>query len=248
MSEFSVLITGAAGGIGKVLCRCFLEAGWNVVSTELPGKAQTLKGVTGIDADLSTLTAEPEALAHFRSNVLDACGKKPLKALVNNAAMQYLSTTDALSVRDFNSSFVVNTLAPFVLTQCFLPELEAAKGNVLNIGSVHAQATKPEFIAYATTKAALHGLTRALAVDLGGRIRVNTLAPAATATPMLLEGFEGQPEAYNALAAAHPIKRIAQAEEIASAALFLCSDEASFVTGSTLYIDGGVLSRLHDPL
>jgi NAD(P)-dependent dehydrogenase (short-subunit alcohol dehydrogenase family) len=142
----------------------------------------------------------------------------------------------------------VNAIVPFMLTKSFLPELKQASGSVVNIGSVHAQATKPGFIAYTTSKAALHGLTRALAVDLGPGVRINTLAPAATATEMLKAGFEGNPVGYGALEKVHPAGRIAEPEEIARIALFLVSEDAEFITGATLFADGGILSRLHDPV
>jgi len=87
-----------------------------------------------------------------------------------------------------------------------------------------------------------------MAVDLGGKVRVNTLAPAAISTPMLEEGFAKNPDGLKALAECHPVNRIGSTNEVAKAALFLCSDNASFITGATLYADGGVLSRLHDPV
>jgi len=124
--------------------------------------------------------------------------------------------------------------------------LLATGGCVLNIGSVHANATKPGFVSYATSKAALHGLTRALAVDLGERCRVICLAPAATETDMLRAGFEHNPGGLEQLASMHPLNRLATPQEIARLAVVLAS-EAQFCTGSTVYADGGVLSRLHDP-
>ena len=128
-----------------------------------------------------------------------------------------------------------------------MPQLRAHKGVILNIGSVHAQATKKEFVTYATTKAALHGLTRAMAVDLGPDIRVICLAPAAIATSMLKAGFEGKPAAFAELEQCHALERIGSPEEVADAAVFLLSEKAAFFTGSTIYLDGGVLSKLHDP-
>jgi NAD(P)-dependent dehydrogenase (short-subunit alcohol dehydrogenase family) len=118
---------------------------------------------------------------------------------------------------------------------------------VVNIGSIHSALTKPRFTCYATSKAALGGLTRSLAVELGGTVRVNELNPAATDTPMLRAGFEGKPGAFERLAAVHPAGRIAAPDEVARAALFLTSDAASFINGESLRVDGGVGVRLHDP-
>jgi NAD(P)-dependent dehydrogenase (short-subunit alcohol dehydrogenase family) len=107
--------------------------------------------------------------------------------------------------------------------------------------------TKSAFISYATSKAALQGLTRALAVDLGGRVRINVIQPAATDTSMLREGFAGNEAGLAALGQYHPAHRLAIPDEIAAAVLFLVSDECRFMTGSVINVDGGIGSRLHDP-
>lgn len=242
----AVIITGAAGGIGQGLCEHFRKAGYFVVGTgRTVPESPYINAAFGLDLNqLATDTTLAEA---FRTKVLARVEDRPINALINNAAVQILGKTQDITAQDMTLSFNVNVLAPFLLTQTFLSDLIAADGSILNIGTVHAQSTKPEFLAYATTKTAMHGLTRALAVDLGGKIRVNTLAPAATATPMLEAGFEGKEEAFKALETCHPVGRIASVDEIAEAALFLCSENASFITGATLYADGGILSRLHDP-
>jgi len=243
-----VIITGASGGIGYSLCKHFRESGWFVVGTSRRAPKDNTAYDAFITADLNALVTDSQVLQDLVDNILKVRGDRPIKSIVNNAATQILGKTAALKAESFTLSFNVNVIAPFLLTQAFLDHLVKTKGNVLNIGSVHAQATKPGFAAYATSKTAIHGLTRALAIDLGPDVRVNTLAPAATATPMLKAGFEGQDDAYAALAEAHPLRRIADVSEVAKAALFLCSDDASFITGSTIYTDGGVLSRLHDPV
>lgn len=246
--QSSVLITGCNGGIGVRLVECFAEDGWNVIGVD-----QTEATVSHRDnsnllrADIADFVRNPGALEAFGREVRARSENAPLRALINNAAVQHLGRLDVLNAENIISTMDVNVIAPMLLVKEFLPELEQNVGSIVNIGSVHAQATKPEFSAYATSKTALHGLTRALAVDLGPKVRVNTLAPAATATPMLKAGFEGNSEAFTALKNVHPLRRIAEPEEIARIALFLASDQATFLTGATIYADGGVLSRLHDP-
>lgn len=247
MPKFSVLITGASGGIGAALCQHFQKNGYHVIGTGRRRPDNFHPSSSYIMADLAALTKDTVALKRFHIDVNKASHLAPLKTLINNAAVQILGGAHEISAQMMEKSFAVNVTAPFLLTQVFADVLEENEGAVLNIGSVHAQATKPGFIAYTTSKTALHGLTRALAVDLGGRIRVNTLAPAATATPMLLSGFEGKEEAYAELARMHPLGRIAEPSEVSEAAFFLCSDQAKFITGSTFYVDCGILSRLHDP-
>lgn len=242
-----VLITGCTGGIGKALVKTFAAAGWTVIGVDRTDEKKGDTAPNFIKADIAEFCGDERKLSAFAAAARTALAGKALCALVNNAAVQILGGVGELTPADFIKTMQVNAIAPFLLVKAFLADLQAAEGAVVNIGSVHAEATKPGFAAYATSKAALHGLTRALAVDLGPKVRVNTLAPAATATSMLKAGFEGNAGAFAALKDAHPLKRIAEPSEIARIALFLASNEASFLTGATIYADGGILSRLHDP-
>jgi NAD(P)-dependent dehydrogenase (short-subunit alcohol dehydrogenase family) len=240
------LITGAAGGIGQALCQAFQQAGYRVIGTDRRENEDSV-AASFVEADLAAVCRNPEKSAAFLSSLKEHLPDGSLAALVNNAATQILGRTKEVRVQDWNDTLDVNLLAPFLLTQMLLPYLERTHGSVVNIGSVHAHATKPGFVCYATSKAALAGMTRALAVDLAGRVRVNIINPAATATPMLLEGFIGKEALYEQLGAMHPLGRIARPEEVARVAVFLTSDAASFITGSEINVDGGILSRLHDP-
>jgi NAD(P)-dependent dehydrogenase (short-subunit alcohol dehydrogenase family) len=243
----AALVTGIAGGIGSALGAAFRAAGYRVIGT---GRMRADSDICDafVEADLNQLADDDAALDAFARAVRAALDGAELEVLVNNAAAQILAPAGSLSMDAWRRTMNVNLTAPFRLVQTFLSDLEAARGCVINIGSVHAQATKPEFAAYATSKAALHGLTRALAVDLGARVRVNCLAPAAIATPMLMAGFEGREAAFQDLEACHPLNRIGAPEEAAAAAVFLASPGAAFATGTIFYLDGGVLSRLHDPV
>jgi NAD(P)-dependent dehydrogenase (short-subunit alcohol dehydrogenase family) len=107
--------------------------------------------------------------------------------------------------------------------------------------------TKSGFAAYATSKAALAALTRSLAVELGGRVKVNSIRPAAISTPMLVDGFADNPAAMTDLLQYHPSGCIGSPEDVAKAALFLAENESPFLTGTELALDGAISSRLHDP-
>ncbi len=242
--ERVALITGAAGGIGRALVAVFETQGWRVVSTDRvtldrPGH------VVGSLADLSSPdTAGGAALiAALRAETRGA-----LSAIVHNAAFQVVKPTAELSPEDWQTTLNVNLMAPFWLTQAFLPELKARHGSVLAISSIHERLTKPGFVAYATSKSALSGMVRAMAVDLGGQVRVNAICPAAIGTPMLKAGFDGQPQAFAQLEAHHPIGRIGTPEEVAELAAFVCSDRSPFMTGACLDLSGGISGRLHDPV
>lgn len=129
----------------------------------------------------------------------------------------------------------------------FLPELKAVKGSIVNIGSIHAKLTKRQFVAYATSKGVLETMTRTMALDLAPEVRVNAIAPAATDTPMLRAGFEGNDQGFKDLERYHPLRRIASCEEVAQAALFLAGSQAGFMSGSTIGVDGGIGGCLSDP-
>jgi NAD(P)-dependent dehydrogenase (short-subunit alcohol dehydrogenase family) len=240
------LVTGAEGGIGSKLCVAFREAGYAVVATDRL-EQRTASCDRFLRVDLDTIV-DDEALLHaFRRDVLDAAGERGFSVLVNNAAIQRLGALGDLAFADWSESFRTNVIVPAMLTKAFAADLELAGGSVVNVASVHAEATKPGFACYASSKAALAGLTRSLAVELGGRVRVNAIAPAAVNTAMLQAGFEGSPDKLAELAAFHPAGRIAEPEEVAAVAVFLASRAAGFMTGSVIEVDGGILSRLHDP-
>jgi NAD(P)-dependent dehydrogenase (short-subunit alcohol dehydrogenase family) len=250
MSRVAV-ITGAGGGIGTALCAAFRSAGYRIIALENPSVAlgDRIKAPdVALTADLEAVANHARARADLIRGIMEAAGDGPIHVLVNNAATQRLGGTADASPQDIAATLAVNVAAPFLLVQGLLPALEKGRGSVINIGSVHARATKPGFVAYATSKSALSGLTRALAVDLGGRVRVNSIAPGAIATPMLEAGFAGRPSARAALAASHPAGRIGTPEEVAATAVWLASEAAAFVTGAEIAVDGGVSGRLHDPL
>lgn len=242
----TALITGAAGGIGQALCQEFRQAGYQVIGLDRPG-AEPGACDGWVAADLRQLCQD----SSYRQGVVDGVRSQlsqPLQVLINNAAVQVVKPAAQLTAADWHHTLDVNLVAPFLLAQACLAELEAAGGSIINIASIHASLTKPEFVCYATSKAALAGLTRSLAVDLGSRVRVNAIAPAAVATPMLIAGFADHPEQLQQLAHMHPLGRIADPAEVAQAALFLASDQAGFISGTVLELDGGIGGRLHDPI
>jgi len=242
-----VVITGAAGGIGYTLVTVFRSAGYDVIATDCVTHPDSLPCNSYIQADLGRFATDRAYAGDFLAKIRDLLEGNGLHALINNAAVQILGGAESLSRKDWQQTLDINLLVPFFLTQGLLPELEATTGSVINIGSIHARLTKKNFVAYATSKAGLAGLTRALAVDLGSRVRVNAIEPAAIGTPMLDSGFMDNPLALLALNEYHPIGRIGRPEEVATLALRLVDSDIGFLTGACLSIDGGIGSRLHDP-
>ena len=242
----NVLITGANGGIGKALCKTFVEAGYFVIASDKV--AGDCVCDIFIQADIEVLSSNSEYRNSIFAKVREYLNNQGLFGLINNAAIQILGKTEEVQIEHWRQTLDINLIAPFLLIQSLLPELKKAKGSVVNISSVHSVNTKPGFVCYATSKTALVGLTKAMAVDLGPNVRINAICPGATATPMLLSGFEGKHEEFKQLSKIHPLERIAEPKEIAQVALFLVSKQASFITGASLNVDGGIGVRLHDPV
>ena len=244
----AALITGCNGGIGQALCREFRAAGYLVIGTDLHQEMVDASDLY-LSCDLLELATDSVSQSWFQNAI---CGfideqSTELRVVINNAALQITKPLSSLSICEFLTSQQINVVAPFVLAKLFAELLIKARGSIVNIGSIHSKLSKPRFCAYSTSKAALSGLTRALALEFSGEVNVNTILPGATRTAMLLAGFREQPEKYQELKSFQPVGRIAEPEEIAHLALFLCSDHARFITGTDFPIDGGIGMCLHDP-
>ncbi|GAB6113475.1 SDR family NAD(P)-dependent oxidoreductase [Desulfomicrobium salsuginis] len=240
------LITGITGGIGTALAKVFHDANYSIVGTDRAENSSSLPCDAYIPMDLEQY-AEDETYAASKNLLFRTVFDGRLDVLINNAAVQILGGADNLTRQDWSTTLRVNLLAPFLLIQHFLPELEAVHGCVVNIGSIHSRLTKKNFVAYATSKAALSGITRALAVDLGPRVRVNTIEPAAIETQILKAGFIKNPRLYAKLESYHPQLRIGSTIEVARLALAIAEGGMDFLHGACIGIDGGISGLLHDP-
>ncbi|TVS04608.1 MAG: SDR family oxidoreductase [Cyanobium sp. PLM2.Bin73] len=247
----SILITGAAGGIGSALVEVLAAAGWAVLGSDhpdaCPSAAAVERCLAWVPAELTAISSQPAGLELFKSAVLSTTEHSPLMHVVHNAALQRLGAFAELSAGDWHETMAVNLLAPVAISRALLPQLQQHHGSIVHIGSIHSQLTKPGFTAYATSKAALAGLTRAMAVELGGRVRVNAIEPAAIATPMLEAGFAQSPELKAQLEQHHPTGSIGTPADVARAVLFLLDPANTFLNGCVLPLGGGIHSRLHDP-
>lgn len=245
--EKCVVITGAAGGIGQALVQAFSDAGYHVIGLDRESCPEGVFCNEYVRADLNKFVEDTVYAKQVAKEIKTAARGKGISVLVNNAAVQILGGVNELARDDWRKTLNVNLQAPFLLTQALIAELEASHGCVLNISSIHARLTKAGFVAYATSKAALSGMTRAMAVDLGGRIRVNAIEPAAIETEMLMAGFAGNQEGYRRLRDLHPQNRIGTPKEVAAMSVWLTSEDARFVHGACVAIDGAIGARLYDP-
>ncbi len=243
----TALITGAAGGIGTALVAAFRDAGYRVIATDLLEAVDLPPSVSYLPIDLERYASDTVYADAAVASITAELGDGLLDVLVNNAAIQLLGGVEQVTRESWRRSLDVNLTAPFLLIQSLLGPLERTSGCAINVSSIHARLTKKNFVAYATTKAALSGMTRAMAVDLGPRIRINAIEPAAIETPMLRAGFAGQPDQYRQLEACHPQQRIGKPDEVARLAVLIAENRLGFLHGACIGLDGGISHRLFDP-
>ena len=247
MKNKFVIITGTNGGIGKALVKLYRNEGYNVIGIDKTSSTTVVDFF--IQIDLVTILFNSKSSKLFFSEINKILNHGELHTLINNAAIQILNPINKLTISDFSMSLNTNTLIPFYLIKNLYMQLNKSKnGSVINISSIHAKLTKPNFIAYATSKSALIGLTKATAVEFGNKIRVNSISPAAISTQMLKDGFIGRSNKYVELNKMHPVGRIGKPNEVAELCFFLSSEKAKFINGANFEIDGGIGSRLHDPV
>mgnify|MGYP001336681938 CR=1 FL=1 len=240
------LITGAASGIGQAIAQRYANAGCRVVLTDLDEIAcqATVRdiGAAGGEAwsfplDITDINACDALAQHVGADV------GPLDVLVNNAGLLIREGIDTPEVhRKFRRVFDVNVMGGFNVLHAFLPALRATHGCVINIASGAAFIAQAGCIGYSGSKGAVRMLTQSMAVDLAhDGIRVNAIAPGVIETPMT-EATRNDPRRLEAFLRRTPLARLGQPDEIAGPALFLASPMASYVTGVTLPVDGGMLA------
>ena len=235
----TAMITGGASGIGEATSRAFAAAGASVLIVDIDearagALAAALPGSRPLICDI---THEASVSAAFT-------GIPKLDVLVNNAGIGLVGGIEETSLGDFERLFRVNVTGMFLVTRAAMPLLLAAHGAIVNIGSVAGVIGVKKRFAYCATKGAVVSMTRQLAVDYPNQIRANCICPGTVDTPFVeayLEKYhKHEKEKVRAeLNQRQPIGRLGRPEEIANLALYLASEEAGFVHGSIMAIDGG---------
>ncbi len=244
------VVTGGASGIGLAIARLFANAGGDVVLCDLESAAVSARAdeiavgsgrkVRGVAFDVSREEDVTRAFGEIEA---------PLDILVNCAGIAHVGRLDSTTAADLDRLYSVNVRGTFLCMQKALPRLiERGNGSIVNMASIAATAGLSDRFAYSMTKGAVLAMTLSVAKDyLGMGIRCNSISPARVHTPFvdgfLARNYPGQEQQkMEELARAQPIGRMGKPEEIAALALYLCSDEASFVTGADYLIDGGFMT------
>ncbi len=241
LTDKRVIVTGAANGIGKAITTLFLARGAKVIATDID--ADALDAAFAQENNVTTLAGDiADDATHAR--LLEAAKTElgGLDVLVNNAGIVVAGEFDTLTDEQWDQIMRVNVRAVFRLTRDAVSMLkESGRGRVINLGSIMSDLAGPALSIYGTSKHAVAGLTKGMAVDLGKHgITVNYLQPGSIVTKMS-EPFMDDPEFKAYWEQKAPIGRLGEAEEVAAAALFLAADESQFVSGVGLNVDGGAI-------
>jgi NAD(P)-dependent dehydrogenase (short-subunit alcohol dehydrogenase family) len=246
-----VVITGAGSGIGRACAREFAKEAARVVvaDIDLPKAWET---VAQIEADrgaalaVQTDVSNPTSVQNLVRKTIEALGR--VHVVLNNAAIQVNKTVEETTIDEWNREMAVNLGGIFLCSKYFLTHLRQTRGNIINMASVNGFFVEPMCAGYCATKGAIIALTKAMAIDHGKEgIRVNCICPGYIDAGLAEGYFQAQPDPASARSAAgklHALWRIGRPEEVGRVAVFLASDEASFMTGSAVVVDGGFGSGL----
>ncbi|RMG49485.1 MAG: glucose 1-dehydrogenase [Acidobacteria bacterium] len=245
------IITGSGSGIGRATALLFAEQGAKVAVVDInrDGGEATVSLIRDQGGEaffiLADVSREEDAERISRETVRRFGG---VDILVNNAAIFVIKGLEA-TIEDWQRSLAVNVIGTALCSKYAVEEMKKrGKGAIVNLGSISSVIAQPEFITYSATKAAILQMTRNMAVDLAPfHIRVNCVCPGTILTPALQNPVEQQGISLQQLlaeeASKHVLGRVGEPREVAYAILFLASDEASFITGTYLMVDGGYTAR-----
>jgi len=245
LTNKNVIVTGGGSGIGKAISILFAQQGASVHIIEL-SEASAAEAVSEIRAAGGTVNAYACNVTD-QDRVIETFQQiGPIDILVNNAGIAHVGKLQATSKEDFQRIFDVNVKGAYNCMFAAVPQMQIQqKGVILNMASIAALVGITDRFAYSMSKGAIHSMTMSVARDyLKDNIRCNSVSPARVHTPFV-DGFiaknypNNQQEMFEKLSASQPIGRMGKPEEIAALALFLCSDEAGFITGCDYPIDGG---------
>ena len=246
-----VVVTGAGSGIGRACAIESAKEGAQVIVVDInqAGADETVRQIVsdkGKAVAFKTDVSKPESVKQLVDFTINSFTR--IDALINNAAIQVNKTIEDITFEEWNLQMSINVGGIFLCSKYFLPYLRTSKGNIVNMSSVNGFFVEPMCAGYCTTKAAIIGLTKAMAIDHGHEgIRVNCICPGYIDAGLAEGYFQSQPDPAKAREEAgklHALWRIGEPDEVARVAVFLAGDDASFMTGASVVVDGGFGSGL----
>ena len=251
LHQQAAVVTGAGNGIGKAIAIALAKAGAKIAVADIQEEAgrQTAEQIRELGGEAIAITtdvADPASVEQLAAQVIEAFGQ--INILVNDAAIQVSKTVADTTPEEWNQMMAVNLGGVFLCSRKFLPMLRQTRGVIINLSSVNGFFVEPACAGYCATKAAILGLTKAMAIDHGREgVRVHAICLGYIDTGLAQGYFDAQPDPAQARAQAgglHALGRIGRAEEIARVAVFLASEDASFMTGAPVIVDGGFSAGL----
>jgi glucose 1-dehydrogenase len=249
----TVLVTGATSGIGLAIAVRFATEGANVAinyrndaakaettRSQIQKACQNCDTCCGREFAVEADVSQAEDVIRMIRETIDEFGR--LDILINNAGIQLEEASHAVEMEDFDKVLQVNLRGAYLCAreaiQQFLKQEQG--GTIINVSSVHEIIPRPRYVSYAISKGGMGNLTKTLALEYADRgIRVNAIAPGATVTEINADWVK-DPEKHQKMANKIPLGRVGMPEEMAAATAFLASEEAAYITGQTLFIDGGL--------
>jgi len=242
------VVTGGGSGIGRAIAIKFAMYGASIRLVDLNERAaeQTREAIFSLGGQVSAHVCDVTSQERVKSFLAELFGRERIDILVNNAGISHIGTIENTSGEDFERVLKVNVIGFYNCIHAIVGHMkEKGGGVILNMASIAGSAGLADRFAYSTSKGAVIAMTYSVARDyLAHNIRCNCISPARVHTPFvddyLRRNYPGhEREMFESLAKSQPIGRMAEPEEVASLALFLCSDEASFITGADYPLDGG---------
>jgi NAD(P)-dependent dehydrogenase (short-subunit alcohol dehydrogenase family) len=247
------IITGGAKGIGGATARRLAEEGAAILIADIDvdaadANAARIRGAGGAVETLGTDVTVPRDLERMVERAMRSWGR--LDILVNNAVAPYeQGGAEQVSEEGWDAGMSLLVKSMFLAVKHAVPELRRGGGAIVNVASVHGLLQAPGRLVYEVGKTAVIGLTRQLATEYGpDGIRVNAICPGHILTERLQARWEGNPEGLRFFERQYPLRRCGTALDVANAIAFLCSDQAAFITGHALVVDGGLTVQLQEDL